>query len=160
LEFAAAGELGLPRLVFVLDENAVLPLPGVFLSDPVHGERQRAFRARVQDVGITVRPVDSPDRLEMLLFQALMILRQARGGRGRVVRAGPPGRAAADRRGWRCGWRRGRRTWRAGRNCWRRWLPGWPGTAVPGRGWWRCAGWAARVRPAWRWSTPTGSWAR
>ena len=48
LEFAAAGELGLPRLVFVLDENAVLPLPGVFLSDPVFGERQRAFRDRVQ----------------------------------------------------------------------------------------------------------------
>ena len=47
LEFAAAAELGLPRLVFVLDENAVLPLPGVFLSDPVYGERQRAFRDRV-----------------------------------------------------------------------------------------------------------------
>ena len=61
LEFAAAGELGLPRLVFVLDENAVLPLPGVFLSDPVHGERQRAFRDRVQDAEITVQPVDSPD---------------------------------------------------------------------------------------------------
>ena len=30
LEFTAAGDLGLPRLVFVLDENAVLPLPGVF----------------------------------------------------------------------------------------------------------------------------------
>ena len=58
LEFAAAGELGLPRLVFVLDENAVLPLP-VFLSDPVHGERQRAFRDQVQDAGITVQPVDS-----------------------------------------------------------------------------------------------------
>jgi hypothetical protein len=27
LEFDPAGELGLPRLVFVLDENAVLPLP-------------------------------------------------------------------------------------------------------------------------------------
>ena len=51
LEFAAAGELGLPRLVFVLDENAVLPLPDVFLSDPVFGERQRAFRDRVQDAG-------------------------------------------------------------------------------------------------------------
>ena len=62
LEFAAAGELGLPRLVFVLDENTVLPLPGVFLSDPVHGERQRAFRDRVQEAGITVQPVDSPDR--------------------------------------------------------------------------------------------------
>jgi Domain of unknown function (DUF4062) len=63
LEFVTAGELGLPRLVFVLDENAVLPLPGVLLYDPVHGERQRAFRQRVQDAGITVQRVDSPDRL-------------------------------------------------------------------------------------------------
>jgi hypothetical protein len=85
LEFTAAGELGLPRLLFVLDENAVLPLPGAFLSDPVHGERQRAFRARVQDAGITVQPVDSPDRLETLLFQALMTLQHA--ARGQV--AGP-----------------------------------------------------------------------
>ena len=82
LEFAAAGELGLPRLVFVLDENAVLPLPGVFLSDPVHGERQRAFRDRVKDAGITVQRVDSPDRLETLLFQALTTLMLAPGGRG------------------------------------------------------------------------------
>jgi len=89
LEFAEAGELGLPRLVFVLDENAVLPLPGVFLSDPVHGERQRAFRDRVQDAGITVQPVDSPDRLETLLFQALTTLQQAAGGRwGRAAGQG------------------------------------------------------------------------
>ena len=81
LEFAEAGELGLPRLVFVLDENAVLPLPGVFLSDPVFGERQRAFRDRVKDAGITVQRVDSPDRLETLLFQALTTLQQALGGR-------------------------------------------------------------------------------
>jgi hypothetical protein len=76
LEFAAAGELGLPRLVFVLDENAVLPLPQVFLSDPVHGERQRAFRDRVKDARITVQRVDSPDRLETLLYQALTALQQ------------------------------------------------------------------------------------
>ena len=34
------------------------------------------------------------------------------------------------------------------------------GMTTPGRGWWPCAGWAARARPAWRWSTPTASWAR
>jgi hypothetical protein len=34
LEFAAATEQGLPRLVFLLDENAVLPLPKNYLSDP------------------------------------------------------------------------------------------------------------------------------
>src|ERR1035438_5250912 len=82
LEFAEAGELGLPRLVFVLDENAVLPLPQVFLSDPVHGERQRAFRQRVQDAGITMQRVDSPDRLETLLFQALTTLQHTVGARG------------------------------------------------------------------------------
>ncbi len=82
LEFAAAGELGLPRLVFVLDENAVLLLPQVFLSDPVHGERQRAFRDRVKGAGIMVQPVDSPDRLETLLFQALTTLQPTAGGRG------------------------------------------------------------------------------
>ena len=75
--------------MFVLDENAVLPLPGVFLSDPVHWERQRAFRQRVQDAGITVHPVDSPDRLEMLLFQALTTLRQS--PEGRAGRAAGPG---------------------------------------------------------------------
>jgi hypothetical protein len=91
LEFAAAAERGLPRLVFVLDENAILPLPQVFLSDPVHGERQRAFRQRVLDAGITVQRVDSPDRLEMLLFQALMTLQQSPDGRVRGEAAGGDG---------------------------------------------------------------------
>jgi hypothetical protein len=70
----------------------VLPLPGVFLSDSVHGERQRAFRDRVKDAGITVQPVDSPDRLETLLFQALTTLQQAPGGdsqAGVAVRLAP-----------------------------------------------------------------------
>jgi hypothetical protein len=89
LEFAAAGERGVPRLVFVLDENAVLPLPGVFLSDPVFGERQRRFRERVEDAGITLQLVDSPDRLEVGLFQALTELRQALGGQ--AARPGVPG---------------------------------------------------------------------
>ena len=34
------------------------------------------------------------------------------------------------------------------------------GPEQPGRGWWCCAGWAARARPAWRWSTRTGTWPR
>jgi Domain of unknown function (DUF4062) len=92
LEFAAAGALGVPRLVFVLDENAVLPLPGAFLSDPVHGERQQAFRQRVQDAGIMVQRVDSPDRLETLLFQALTTLQQtARSRRRGAARPGGDG---------------------------------------------------------------------
>ena len=88
LEFAEAGKLELPRLVFVLDENAVLPLPGVFLSDSVHGERQRAFREQVQDAGITVQLVGSPAELEMGLFQALTDLRQAPGSRAAELDGG------------------------------------------------------------------------
>ena len=75
LEFEAATELGLPRLVFLLDEDAVLPLPRSDLSDPVHGERQAAFRTRVAEAGITVQKAAAPDRLETLLFQALTDLR-------------------------------------------------------------------------------------
>ena len=85
LEFDAAAEVGLPRLMFLLDGKAVLPLPRDQLADPVNGERQRAFRERVQDAGITVQLVDSPDGLEMLLFQALATLQLPAGGGG----AGP-----------------------------------------------------------------------
>ena len=88
LEFDTATELGLPRLVFMLDENAVLPLPRDQLADPVHGERQQAFRDRVKDAGITMQRVDSPNRLEMLLFQALTTVQQTAGGR-RALTAAP-----------------------------------------------------------------------
>jgi hypothetical protein len=60
LEFQAATEQHLPRLVFLLDENAVLPLPRSYLSDPQYEERQGAFRARVMDAGATVQRVNSP----------------------------------------------------------------------------------------------------
>jgi tetratricopeptide (TPR) repeat protein len=76
LEFQAATDLGLPRLVFLLNEDAVLPLPRGYLSDPVYEERQQAFRARAMDTGITVQRVDSPERLEVLLYQALTELRR------------------------------------------------------------------------------------
>src|SRR5215475_3365594 len=58
LEFAAAAEQGLPRLIFILDEDAVLPLPRGYLSDPQYEERQSAFRARVKEVGVMVQRVD------------------------------------------------------------------------------------------------------
>ncbi|HUK68249.1 MAG TPA: tetratricopeptide repeat protein [Streptosporangiaceae bacterium] len=76
LEFAVATEQGLPRLVFLLDEDAVLPLPRKYLSDPEYEERQRGFRTRATDAGVTVRRVGSPDQLELLVFQALKELRQ------------------------------------------------------------------------------------
>ena len=76
LEFQTATELGIPRLVFLLDEAAVVPLPRDYLSDPKYEQRQQAFRARVKDSGITVGKVGSPDRLEVLLYQALTALEQ------------------------------------------------------------------------------------
>jgi hypothetical protein len=77
LEFATATEVRLPRLVFLLDEDAVLPLPRGYLSDPQYEERQTAFRARVQDAaGVIVQRVDSPDRLGTRLYEALIELRR------------------------------------------------------------------------------------
>lgn len=80
VEFAAATELGLPRLVFLLDEDADLPLPQSYLTDPVYAERQQAFRAQLVDAGTTVagtivQRVASPGDLELLLFRALTELR-------------------------------------------------------------------------------------
>ena len=87
LEFDTAAEARLPRLVFLLDGTAVLPLPRDLLADPVSGERQRLFRERIKDAGSTVQLVDSPDRLETLLFQALATLQLPAGSQG----AGPGG---------------------------------------------------------------------
>src|SRR5262249_8317033 len=71
LEFAAATERSLPRLVFLLDEDAVLPLPRSCLSDPRYEDRQQMFRRRIADAGTVIQRVSSPDQLELLLFQAL-----------------------------------------------------------------------------------------
>ena len=76
LEFAAATEIRLPRLIFLLDEDAILPLPRSYLSDPQYEKRQQAFRARVKNAEVIVQQVDSPARLEMLLYQALKELPQ------------------------------------------------------------------------------------
>jgi Domain of unknown function (DUF4062) len=73
LEFQAAGEAGLPRLVFMLDEQAVLPIPADKLwdSDPGLKTRQQAFRARLLDSGSTVGKFAIPEQLEVLVVQAL-----------------------------------------------------------------------------------------
>jgi Domain of unknown function (DUF4062) len=67
LEFDAATELGLPRLLFVLDEDAVLPLPKSLLSDPRYAERQRAFLERIMSAGTMVQRVRSPSDLATVL---------------------------------------------------------------------------------------------
>ena len=80
LEWEVATQRGLPRYIFLLDEKAALPLPRMYLSDPDldHEQRQREFRTRLKDAGVTVKPVDSPDALETGLFQALKDLQEER----------------------------------------------------------------------------------
>ncbi|MFE9746826.1 FxSxx-COOH system tetratricopeptide repeat protein [Saccharothrix saharensis] len=68
LEFEVAGEAGIPRLVFLLDQDAEGPA-GLFL-DREHGSRQDRFRARLADVG-TIATVSSPARAETAVYQAL-----------------------------------------------------------------------------------------
>ena len=87
LEFATASERVLPRLVFLLDEDAALRLPQSFRADPVYGEKQRAFRERITGGETTVQWVGSPDRLEILLFQALTDLREQAAESKSVVRS-------------------------------------------------------------------------
>ena len=90
LEFRAATEAGLPRLVFVLDEDAELRIPPtrVFDQEADRRDRQRAFRERLHEAGITVRTVASPDQLELMLYQALQESRPADPAAARRVRVG------------------------------------------------------------------------
>jgi tetratricopeptide (TPR) repeat protein len=71
LEFDAATDAGIPRLVFLLDEEPAVALPRWVLVDDESGARQTEFRRRLRESGITIQVVDSPERLEMLVSQAL-----------------------------------------------------------------------------------------
>src|SRR5215470_6458393 len=53
LEFEVATERGIPRLIFLLDETAELPLPAIHIIDTQYAARQEAFRRRLQDIGLT-----------------------------------------------------------------------------------------------------------
>jgi tetratricopeptide (TPR) repeat protein len=72
LEFQTAGEAGLPRLVFLLDDAT--EGPRALLTDPDHGQRQDAFRVRLLDSGLTVVTISSPEALHTAVYQALVEL--------------------------------------------------------------------------------------
>jgi tetratricopeptide (TPR) repeat protein len=106
LEFEAATETALPRLVFLLDEDAELPLPAKAIVDWEHGDRQKRFRQRLMDERLTTARVASASDLEARLYQSLVEL--SRGGRkapdevAGIVGASvavPVGRAPAEVRG-------------------------------------------------------------
>jgi hypothetical protein len=74
LEFEAATEVGLPRLVFLLDKQ--VEGPTAMFRAPQYRARQRAFRARLADSGVTIATVATPGELEAAVLHALVELRR------------------------------------------------------------------------------------
>lgn len=104
LEFDAATALRLPRLVVLLDERGVIPLPAEHIVDAAHGARQDAFRRRLRERSdLTVAFVTTPSELETAVYQALVEISHAHRCRapaplrcGHRARGHPPiGSAAA-----------------------------------------------------------------
>jgi hypothetical protein len=71
-EFDCATALHLPRLVFLVEWDP--PAERSIRQSVRESTRMEAFRRRVKQAGITVGSVASPDRLELLLYQALVEL--------------------------------------------------------------------------------------
>lgn len=75
LEFEIATEVGMPRLVFLLDEDAHGPRE--LFIDSIHGARQEACRTRLRGSGLVVRTVTTPQELTTALLHALAELPRA-----------------------------------------------------------------------------------
>ena len=88
-EFEVAGEAGIPRLVFLLSEDA--SGPARLFRDPQYCVRQEGFRQRLRDSGITTTEVLSPDHAETVVFDALTKLPRAKSGCARRVWGIPAG---------------------------------------------------------------------
>ena len=88
LEYEAAGEAGLTRLVFLLGEDMEGPA-GLF-RDPDYGSRQDAFRARLRNSNAVVATVTDPGGLEAAVLHALAALQGNGVGSARAApEAGP-----------------------------------------------------------------------
>lgn len=102
LEFDVAGAAELPRLVFLIGEDAHGPA-GLFL-DPQHGARQRRFRERLLAENLVAATVCSPEELETRLLQALLHQSGSRSGRAGDPLAEPKYRVyVSDSRGVQVG---------------------------------------------------------
>jgi tetratricopeptide (TPR) repeat protein len=79
LEFNAATDAGLDRLVFLLDVDAEnIGIPPTALIDREFGGRQDAFCGRVRDSGLTTRSFASPAELQLLVERSLRDLAATR----------------------------------------------------------------------------------
>lgn len=82
-EFEAASAAGIPRLIFVLDEDddsGDVRIPSRFLRDDDHGHRQQAFLQRIQSSGeLIIKRFRGPDHLAGLVETSLRELEKQRG---------------------------------------------------------------------------------
>jgi hypothetical protein len=78
LEFETATLAGIPRLVFLLDDD--VHGPRELLVDLTYGARQEAFRTRLRDSGLVARTVGTPEELTTAVLHALGELPRARAG--------------------------------------------------------------------------------
>jgi hypothetical protein len=91
LEFDTATDVGLDRLVFLLDEGAAnVGLPVSVLIDREFGARQDAFRRQVRDSGLVTGSFASPAALGQLVERSLRELAEQRRCTGSETGGGKP----------------------------------------------------------------------
>ena len=86
LEFDTATDAGMPRLIFMLDDNFAVPIPPARLrEEPDLQARQLHFRARLLGADVAIRTFSSPERLELEIFHALKSLQEPSAARRETV---------------------------------------------------------------------------